>query len=166
MDLLEIVYRNPSVGGSTFRDVRRSRTRKFDKLSNLTYAKTNYMAIKNMENVKDFVTGPHPETRRRSPEKLALGRKNLGSRVRRYRARQGLPFLPLAPPSSPGANGEASRLAVAGINESDHWNPRLNWSSSGLCLPCTADVGHTWRRTTELPWSEWKQPGALPWPET
>ena len=105
MDLLEIVYRNLSVEGSTFRVVRRSRTRKFDNLSNFTYAKTNYIAMKNMENVRNFVTGPHPKTRRRSSENLALGRKNLGSRVEQLRARQAMPPLPFAPPWSSIAFG-------------------------------------------------------------
>ena len=54
--------------------------------------------MKNMENVKDFITGPHPETRRRSPKNLALGRKNLGSRVEQLRARQAVPPPPFAPP--------------------------------------------------------------------
>ena len=107
MDLLEILRRNPSVDGSTFRDIRRSRIRKFDILSNFTYAKKNYMVMKNMENGKDFVTGPHPETRRRSPEKLALGRKLWCSRVEHLRAWQALPLPPLTPPFSSGANGRS-----------------------------------------------------------
>ena len=124
MDLLEIVYRNPSVDESTFRDVRRSRTRKFDNLSNFTYAKTNYTAMKSMENVTDFVTGPHLETRRRSPEFLALGRNLPCSRVELLRARQAVPPPPFAPPWTSVAFG---RSPFSRRGQKSETRSRISW---------------------------------------
>ena len=63
--------------------------------------------MKIKENGTGFITGPYPKTRRRSPEKLTLGRKKPCSRVELLRARQALPLVPLAPPSLPGANGRS-----------------------------------------------------------
>ena len=60
-----------------------------------------------MENGKDFVTGAHPGSGRKWPEKQALGRRLWCSRVELLRARQSVPPPPKAPPWSPGPFGRS-----------------------------------------------------------
>ena len=128
-----------------FRDVRRSRIRKFDNLSNFTYATKNYMVMKNMENVKDFVTGPHPETRRKWLEIQTLISPEYSLRSSEYsvwpeflaghgwsRDRSGFVALGLAIPAPPVTRPSAAWFT--GNRLKQYRNPR-NWDSFAAASP-------------------------------